>query len=325
MTQPSYPTTRVLALLELLQTYGRLSGPELSRRLGVGERTVRRYMTLLADLGIPVEAGRGRHGGYRLRPGYKLPPLMFSEDEALALVLGLLVVRQSGLAGTPADVEGALGKVERVMPDSLRARVRAVREAVVLTGGARDTRPAATLIGVLSEAAHRRRRVRLRYRAARGEETTREVDVYGVVCREGVWYAVGYDHLRADLRTFRVDRMLDARMRAETFTPPADFDALAHLEYALATMPGALTIEALLETTLDEARRLIPAAYATLEETPRGVLARGQVQDARQLGEMAHRLAGLGCPLVVLQPPELRDELRALALHAAWLAERTQQ
>jgi len=90
MTQPSYPTTRVLALLELLQTYGRVSGPELSRRLGVGERTVRRYMTLLADLGIPVEAGRGRVGGYRLRPGYKLPPLMFSEDEALALVLGLL-------------------------------------------------------------------------------------------------------------------------------------------------------------------------------------------------------------------------------------------
>ena len=75
-------------------------------------------MVLLADLGIPVEAVRGRDGGYRLRPGYKLPPLMFSEDEALALVLGLLVVRQSGLAGTPADVEGALGKVERVMPDA---------------------------------------------------------------------------------------------------------------------------------------------------------------------------------------------------------------
>ncbi len=186
-------------------------------------------------------------------------------------------------------------------------------------------RPAATLIGVLSEATHRRRRVRLSYRAARGEETTREVDVYGVVCREGVWYAVGYDHLRADLRTFRVDRIRDARMRAETFTPPANVDALAHLERALATMPGALPVEVLLETTLDEARRLVPAAYATLEETPRGVLARGQAQDARNLGELAHLLAGLGCPLVVLQPPELRDELRALALHTAWLAERTEQ
>ena len=176
---------------------------------------------------------------------------------------------------------------------------------------------------MLSEAAHRRRRVRLRYRAARGEETTREVDVYGVVCREGTWYAVGYDHLRADLRTFRVDRVLDVRMRDETFTPPVDFDALAHLEHALATMPGALAVEVLLETTLEEARRLMPAAYGTLEETPHGVLVRGQAQD-RDLGELARILAGMGCPLIVLHPPELRDELRALALHAAWLAERTE-
>jgi len=325
MSQPSYPTTRVLALLELLQTYGRVGGPELARRLGVGERTVRRYMTLLADLGIPVEAGRGRHGGYRLRPGYRLPPLMFNEDEALALVLGLLAVRQTGLAGTPADVEGALGKVERVMPDALRTRVRAVREAVVLTGAVRDTAPAGAIIGLVSEAAHQRRRVRLRYRSRQGEETTREVDVYGVVCREGVWYAAGYDHLRSDLRTFRLDRVLDARLRDETFVPPTAFDALAHVERAIATAPRALTIEVLLETTLEEARRLTPATAATLEETPRGVLARGHVQDARELAALAHTLAGLACPLVVRQPPELRDELRALALHAAWLAERAQE
>ena len=81
----------------------------------------------------------------------------------------------------------------------------------------------------------------------------------------------------------------------------------------------------LLETTLEEARRLIPAAEGTLEETPRGVLMRGQARDARDLAVLAYTLAGLGCPLVVLQPPELRDELRALALHTAWLAERTEQ
>ncbi len=321
--QPSYPTTRVLAMLELLQTYGRLSGPELSRRLGVGERTVRRYMILLADLGIPVEAVRGRHGGYRLRPGYKLPPLMFNEDEALALVLGLLAVRQSGLAGAATDVDGALRKVERVMPDSLRARVRAVQEAVVLAGVTRDTRTAGPLIAVLSEAAHRQRRVRLRYRAARGEESVREVDTYGVVCYEGVWYAVGHDHLRSDLRTFRVDRILSAELRDERFARPPDFDALAHLERALATRPGALPVEVLLETTLEEARRLIPAAAATLQETPRGVLVHGQAADRQDVGSLAYILAGLRRPFVVYQPPELRDELRSLAAHAAWLAERT--
>jgi predicted DNA-binding transcriptional regulator YafY len=299
-----------------------LSGPQLSQRLGIGERTVRRYMTLLADLGIPIEAGRGRAGGYRLRPGFKLPPLMFSEDEALALVLGLLVVRQSALAGTPVDVEGALSKVERVMPDSLRARVRALQVAVVLTGAASDRSPAGAIIGALSEAAHRRRRVHLRYRSRHGEETARLVDLYGVVCLEGTWYAVGYDHLRSDLRTFRVDRVLGVRVRDETFTAPADFDVLAHLQYALATTPGVLAVEVLLETTLEEARRLVPARSATLEETPRGVLARGQVRDARELASLAHILAGLGCPLVVHRPPELRDELRALAMHTTWLADR---
>jgi predicted DNA-binding transcriptional regulator YafY len=152
----------------------------------------------------------------------------------------------------------------------------------------------------------------------------REVDVYGVVCLEGIWYAVGYDHLRADLRTFRVDRVLGVRMREETFTPPKEVDALAHVEHAIATMPGALAVEVLFEITLEEARRLVPAAAATLEETPRGVLARGQVQDTRELAALAHFLAGLGRPLIVLQPPELRDELHSLAVHTAWLAERTE-
>jgi predicted DNA-binding transcriptional regulator YafY len=323
VSQPSYPTTRLLTMLELLQTYKRMSGPELAQRLEVGERTVRRYVTLLHDLGIPVEAERGRYGGYRLRPGYKLPPLMFTEDEALALVLGLLVVRQSGLAGTAADVEGALGKIERVMPDRLRARVRAVQQAVVLTGAARETRPAWAIIGALSEAAHRRQRVRLQYRSAPGDDTERLVDIYGVVSLEGVWYAVGFDHLRSDMRTFRVDRVVDAQVREETFTPPSDFNPLAHLEHALATRPGALPVEVLLETTLEEARRMIPATAATLEETPSGVLVRGQAEDAQDVATLAHILAGLGCSLVVRHPADLRDALRTLARHAAWLAERT--
>ena len=125
-------------------------------------------MTLLEDLGIPVEAERGRYGGYRLRPGYKLPPLMFTEDEALALVLGLLVVRQSGLAGTPADVGGRVGQ-GRAGDAGPPARARPRRAG----GGrahrrARDTRPKGAIIGALSEAAHRRRRVQLRYRCGTG-------------------------------------------------------------------------------------------------------------------------------------------------------------
>src|SRR2546423_3039752 len=115
-----FPTTRVLTILELLQSRQQLSGPELAERLEVNTRTVRRYITMLQDLGIPVEAERGRYGAYRLRPGFKLPPLMFTEDEALALTLGLLAARQLGLAvGAPAG-GGAAGQVGRGFPTAVR-------------------------------------------------------------------------------------------------------------------------------------------------------------------------------------------------------------
>jgi len=111
-----YPATRLLTVLELLQSRQRISGPELATRLEVDTRTVRRYIMMLQDLGVPVEAERGRYGSYRLRPGFKLPPLMFTDDEALALTLGLLAARKMGLTVAAPAVEGALAKIERVLP-----------------------------------------------------------------------------------------------------------------------------------------------------------------------------------------------------------------
>src|ERR687891_436879 len=110
------PTTRLLTVLELLQARPYLTGADLARRLEVDGRTVRRYVMMLQDMGIPVEANHGRYGGYRLRPGYKLPPLMFTEEEALAVTLGLLAARRIGLALTAPAVEGALAKIDRVLP-----------------------------------------------------------------------------------------------------------------------------------------------------------------------------------------------------------------
>ncbi|HXA47141.1 MAG TPA: HTH domain-containing protein, partial [Burkholderiaceae bacterium] len=126
------PTTRVLALLELLQTHGLSSGAELARRLDVEPRTLRRYIVALEALGIPVMTERGRDGGYRLMHGFKLPPMMFSNDEALALALGLVASRSLGLEATVPAGAGALAKLERAMPDNLRQRVRAVGETVTL-------------------------------------------------------------------------------------------------------------------------------------------------------------------------------------------------
>lgn len=319
-----HPSTRLFTVLELLQNNGRMSGPELARRLEVSERTVRHYITLLRDLGIPVEAGRGKHGGYGLRPGYRLPPLMLDEDEALALVVGLLAARRLGLAAHAPAVGGLSSKVGRVMPEGLRRRVRALERSLDLDIRGGGDAPRGTVVMVLGEAVHAGRRVWMRYRSGRSGETEREVDPYGLVYRRGVWYVVGRDHLRGEVRMFRADRVLRAELRDERFATPAGFDALAHVEQALATIPGAWSVEALLETTLDEARARVPPTFGVIEETSEGVLFRGEVREERDLPWMAHFLAGLGCPLVVRRPPELREQLRRLASHVAGLAERTE-
>ena len=305
-----HPTTRVLAVLELLQAHQRLSGPELAERLEVDLRTVRRYVTMLQDLGIPVEGERGRHGGYRLRPGFKLPPLMFTDDEALAVTLGLLAARRLGLAVTAPAVEGALAKLERVLPPAVRQRVAAVQEALVTDLAPPAEAPASAVVATLSVAAQEGRRVWLRYGSARGEETERAVDPYGLVYLSGRWYAAGYCHLRGGLRTFRLDRVLDVQPRAELFTRPPDFDSLAYVQRALATMPGTWRVEVLLDTSLEEAQRVIPPQVATLESTPAGVVFRDYAED---LDWIARLLVGLGCPFVVREPPELRQTLARLA------------
>ena len=124
------PTTRVLALLELLQARPGLRGAELADRLTVDERTVRRYVAALVELGIPVRADRGRYGGYRLHPGFKLPPLMLTDDEAVVVALGLVAARPLGLYTPAQPVGGASTEIPRVLPDGLR-RQGAAREATL--------------------------------------------------------------------------------------------------------------------------------------------------------------------------------------------------
>lgn len=316
-----HPTTRVLTALELLQAYPRLSGAELALRLEVDRRTVRRYITMLQDLGIPVDAERGPHGGYWLRPGFKLPPLMLSEEEALAVTLGLLAGRYLGLEAAAPAVEGALAKVERVLPEVVAMRVRAVQAALGFTTpppGSGPAAPAATIL-VLGEATERRQQVRIRYRARRGETSDRRLDPYGLVHHRGRWYLTGYDHTRGDLRTFRVDRVEDVQIDAETFERPPDFDAVTHVVHALATVPYGRTFAVLLELPVAEARRRVAPTLATLEETPAGVVLRSS---AESLDATARYLVSLGCSFVVLHPPDLRYALRRLAAEVAATAER---
>ena len=312
------PTTRLLTILELLQVHPSLSGAQLARRLEVEPRSVRRYITMLQDMGMPIEATHGPGGGYRLRPGFKLPPLMFTEDEALALTLGLLAARRLGLAMAAPAVEGALAKVERVMPAALRARVHAVQETLVIDSSALYDAPAGATLLTFSIAAQQRRRVSMRYRAWSDRETDRDLDPYGVVFYDGRWFAAGYCHLRGGLRMFRLDRVLRAELRDERFTRPDDFDSLAYVVHSLATAPGTWSVEVRLLTTLDEARQHVPASMATLEPTPDGVVLRCHVQN---LDWIARFLVGLGWPMVVCRPPELRQALLKLAAEIRAIAE----
>jgi predicted DNA-binding transcriptional regulator YafY len=315
----SRPTTRVLTLLEILQDHPGVGGRELAERLGVDARTVRRYASRLQELGIPVEAQRGRHGGYRLRPGYKLPPLMLDDDEATAVVLGLVAARRFGLATAEPAVDGALAKIQRVLPAALRERVRAVEATLgFVREPARADPPAADTLLTLADAARRRRRVHVRYAGRDGPESERDIDPYGVVFHAGRWYLAAFDHLRNEVRTFRVDRVRAATATRTTAAIPEGFDAAEHVARSLARVPWRWEVEVLLETTLREARRRIPLDMAEVTEVPGGVLMRGR---AERLDGMARILAGLEWPFTIRRPAELRDALRE---HAAALARAAQ-
>ncbi len=193
-----HPTTRVLTVLELLQAHRQMSGPRLAERLEVDVRSVRRYITMLQDLGIPIEAERGRYGNYRLMRGFKLPPLMLTEDEALALTLGLLAAKRLGLTMAAPAVEGALAKIDRVLPEALRDRVQAVQETLVLDSISTEryhSSPESTVVLTLSIATQQEKRIWMRYQSGQAEETERAVDSYGLIFHAGLWYTVGYCHL----------------------------------------------------------------------------------------------------------------------------------
>jgi len=306
----SKPLTRVLAVLELLQVHGQVSGAELAARLEVDVRTVRRYIAALEEMGIPVTADRGRAGGYALVAGFKLPPMMFSDDEALALSVGLLAARSLGLDRAAPAIAGAQAKLERTMPANLRQRVRAVDDTVQL--GLRRASAAAghAALALLSVAARASRRVRLAYVDAAGQASERALDPYGLAFHDGCWYAVGWCHLRGAVRSFRLDRVKTMAALDEGFERPADFDALAYLVRSVATLPRAWTVEVLLKTTLERAQAQFFDTFGVFEQAADGVVLYNQADD---IGWVARQLAGLPFGFEIRKPAELRDEVRKCA------------
>ena len=308
------PTTRLLTVLELLQSYKQMSGSEIARRLEVNLRTVRRYIVMLQDMGIPVEAERGPYGSYQLARGFKLPPLMFTDGEAIALTLGLMAIREFHFPVDAAAIEGALAKTERVMPEKLLQQARGLQESITFNVNFPPTLRQNDFVSRLSLAVRQQQRVYLRYAAWNGDESEREYDAYGIVFNEGYWYTAGYCHLRNDLRTFRLDRVTAIELHEETFERPADFDPLEHVLKSLSMMQGDREqVIARMDTTLEHAQAVTSIMMGQLEQSDEGVIFR---RGAYQLEGVAHWLMSLDFPVHVIQPVELREIIRQFAAKA---------
>ena len=313
-----HPTGRVLTVLELLQSRPGLTGPELAARLETDVRTVRRYVAKLQDVGIPVEAQAGRYGGYRLRPGYKLPPLIFSEPEATAIVLGLMGSSWLQVDQSPEAVEGALSKITRVLPDAARERVLSMSSVVFMSPHQGDGKPDASLLIKLGDSVQSRLCVDMTYRSDRDEITRRVVEPCGLVGHRGKWYLVGWCRLRSDFRTFRLDRIQEAVPLQERFVRREDFDFRSYAMRQLENWPVNWRIRVVFAASMTRVRERIPSSLGTLTETPGGIALEWPTDD---LSYAARYLVERALPFAVKEPPELRAELRRLAEEVSRIAD----
>ncbi|MFE2459551.1 helix-turn-helix transcriptional regulator [Streptomyces sp. NPDC059402] len=340
----SRPVSRVLTLLELLQAGGVRTVAELADRLGVGERTVRRYVDHLVDLDVPVESVRGRYGGYRLAPGHRMPPLMLTDDEALAVLLGLVAGRRTGItaaAGTAGET--ATAKVRRVLPERLRRRLDAVLDSLTFTTDpAGSAAPRAAVLLPIADAVRHHRPVAVRYTGGSGRGGERTLYPYGLVAHGGRWYVTGRDLSVAADRTFRLDRIAGARVLPGTFEPPPGPGPAERVLTALATAPYRHEVTVRVRGTAEEVRGLLPASVAIVAaetgggEAPPGSGGGGSPGSggdaqpwcrveirAERLDWLPGLLASLDRPFVVERPDELRALVADLADRLRDAARRT--
>lgn len=300
---------RLLRLLSLLQARRDWSGPALAQRLGVTVRSVRRDVDRLRQLGYSVEATPGPAGGYRLGVGQSLPPLLLDDDEAAAVAIGLAVAAGGAVAGMEEAALGALAKLDRLLPPRLRARVQSVRSSVERFGSVEDT-VSPELLVLLAQAAAESERVLLSYRDREQRETERRVEPYRLVSTGRRWYLVAHDLERSEWRTFRVDRVLNARLTGHRFRLENPPDARELVSRGMSVAPYRYTARVHIQASVNDVRRRVPETVGIVKrEGGRTVLTTG----SDRLELLAGHLVSLGFGFEVLEPPELASHIESLA------------
>jgi predicted DNA-binding transcriptional regulator YafY len=307
------PIMRVLTVLEILQAREHVSGAELAERLEVDIRTVQRYIVRLQDLSIPVEAVRGAGGFYRLRSGFRLPPLMFTDEEAFALALGLRALRQLGLAAFAPATEGAAAKLGRVLPQALRENIRTLEEVVAVEPGPWVMSTSAEFLIRVASAIRMCRRVSFRYKSHAGAESRRELEPYGVIHTDGRWYLIGRCLAREAMRTFRLDRVGELHVQPETFARPGDFDAGQYLREHMPFVESDFAIDVWIDMPIADAEHTFAPWRVVAEEDNGGTRLRCG-RDRLQM--FAAMLLTVGRRIVVREPEALRETFRELAKRA---------
>jgi predicted DNA-binding transcriptional regulator YafY len=303
---------RLLELLTLLQTRRDWPGGELAERLEVSGRTIRRDVERLRRLGYPVESLTGPAGGYRLRAGSAMPPLLLDDEEAIAIAVGLRTAARASVAGIDESAVRALVKLEQVLPAHLRRRVGAL-------GAATFTLPAggptvdARYLTVIAAACRDSECLRFAYERRDGTRSRREVEPHSLLNHGRRWYLVAWDRGREDWRTFRIDRLAAPASTGARFKPrrlPAT-DAAAFVERSITSAPNRHEAVVILHAPISAVGERVPAHWGSL--VPIGADRCEYRTGDDDLRWLALRVASIGVEFEVREPPELRAHLAALA------------
>ncbi|HEX4444093.1 MAG TPA: YafY family protein [Galbitalea sp.] len=292
-------TSRTLELLNLLQSHRQWSGSELSDRLGVTARTLRRDIDRVRELGYRVEAARGPQGGYRLEAGGSLPPLLLTNEEAVTMAIGLRLAAQQGLVDGELTTQTALAKFEQVLPSALRSRVNALA-VTVQSESPRVPTVSGELLGALALACRDHERVRFSYEDARGQQTERVIEPHALVAASRAWFLVAWDLRRNDWRTFRVDRMarlFGTRLRFVAREIPGG--AAEYVARSVTALRRNVRLDVLLQMSLEAARSAF-GPWASQAERVNDGLTRWRIEaetPEHAFGALAWIPAGVGYTL----------------------------